>query len=158
MTYLAAEVPDCERLVKAIGWTGALSLPLNSLLFLFRVYAIFDDVKFVKIIFTCMWVGTIGCCFTAPFALSGAHIGTTDFCIFSRVKAFGSAGIVAMAVNDTLVCTAITLRIVMSIPASNMRERMNKMMSGEGMGYITKVVLQGGQQYYLYVPLDSFPL
>ena len=145
----ATEVPDCEKLVKAIGWTGALCLPLNSLLFLFRVYAIFNDQRLVKIFFTCMWILAIGCCLAAPFSLSGAHIGPTQFCIFSRVKSFGSAGIVSMAINDTLVFSAITAKIVMSVPASSTRDRFKKMLTGDGMGYITKVVLQGGQQYYL---------
>lgn len=133
----------------AIGWAAVCSVASNSLLFLIRINAIFSEDMRVKILFTLVWLAAVGCTMTSPFSLEVTHIGTTNFCGFSRVRKFASAGMVAWAVNDTLVCAAITVRIVLDASMLSGSRRLSTILSGEGVGYIARILLQGGLQYYL---------
>ncbi|TCD71616.1 hypothetical protein EIP91_007363 [Steccherinum ochraceum] len=144
-----APVGNCESFVKAIGWIGALAIPLNSLLFLFRIHAIFEGRRDIVGLFTFFWVAVVACSLTAPFSLDGIRIGETMYCTFGRVRPYGSAGIVTSAINDTLVFLAITIKLILNTPAKNSSERMRTLFSGKGMGNISRAVMQGGQQYYL---------
>lgn len=147
---IVASVDNCHDLAKAIGWLGALSFPLNSLLFFFRVRAVFNRSKFIVAIFAFTWLGTLGGSLTAPFAVDGIHIGTTRNCINSNVKAYGSAGIIANAVNDTLVFLAISTQLIMYSLADTWWARLKAFMRGQGLGHISKTLLHSGQLYYMY--------
>lgn len=81
--------------------------------------------------------------------MDGIHIGTTRFCVNSDVKPFSSAGIVVVAVHDTLVFLAIGIRLVMFSLADTWSERFKTFLSGKGMGNVSRALLHTGQLYYL---------
>lgn len=143
-----APVGDCHVLAKAIGWCGGIAMPLNSLLFFFRVRAVFNSNKFIVTLFGLLWLATLGC-LSAPFAVDGIHIGTTQYCVNSDVKSYSSAGIVIIAVHDTLVFFAITIKLTMFSLADTWPERIRTFFSGRGMGFMSKALLTTGQLYYL---------
>ncbi|KAH8087791.1 hypothetical protein BXZ70DRAFT_955161 [Cristinia sonorae] len=149
LAFDTAKVSNCESLVKSIGAFACIHIATNSLLFLFRIYAIFSGERYILAFFTFLWVAAVACSITAPFSLHGVHIGTTEYCIFDRVKPYGSAGIVGSAVNDTLVFIAISLKLMSATPAKSTSERFRRFFRGEGMGDLTRAVVHGGQQYYL---------
>lgn len=128
---------------------AAVAFALNSLLFLFRIYAIFYDHKLVKAFFSVLWFGVLACSVSTPFALSAAHIGTTKSCLIVGTAQYASASFVAVAVNDTLVCVAITAHIMLHFPAPRGMSRIKAVLSGKGMGHTTRMLLRGGLQYYL---------
>lgn len=114
-----------------------------------RVRAVYNDSLFVKTVFGIFWVGVLGACVTAPFSLEGEHIGLTQRCINSNVKAFGAAGLLAAAINDTLIFLAITYRLLtFHIPSDNWSDRFKSFARGEGMHRMSKLLLQTGQLYY----------
>ncbi|KAH8078389.1 hypothetical protein BXZ70DRAFT_659522 [Cristinia sonorae] len=149
LIFQVSNVGDCHKLAKAIGWLGALALPLNSLLFFFRVRAVFNRSKIIVAAFALFWLGTLGGALTAPFAVDGIHIGTTKNCVNSNVKSFASAGIIAAAANDTLVFLAISTQLMMYSLADTWSSRIKAFMKGQGLGHISKTLLQTGQLYYL---------
>jgi len=149
LIFQVASVNDCHQLAKAIGWLGALAFPLNSLLFFFRVRAVFYKTPVIVGLFAVLWLGTLGGSLTAPFAVDGTHIGTTQNCVNSNVKSFGSAGIIATAVNDTLVFLAISTQLVMYTLADSWSSRLKAFMKGKGLGRVSKTLLHSGQLYYM---------
>lgn len=88
---------------------------------------------------------------TAPFGLTAAHIGTTNNCIDVAVKSYTSSGLVAAAVNDTMVFVAISWKLILVSFAEGWSGRMESFFRGKYMGRISRVLLQTGQLYYLYV-------
>ena len=100
--------------------------------------------------FTVLWVATAATTITAPLSVHAAHIGPTHYCIFDRVKSYGSSGIIAGAVYDTLVLLATSAKLLVDSPWISASDRFKVLFSSEGMGYVSKAVMHGGQQYYLY--------
>lgn len=140
-------------MITAIGAVGTIAVPANSLLMYFRVSALYAHQKIVVAAFTFLWIATLAGCITAPFSLKAIHIGTTQRCIDSEVKGYGSAGIVISAVNDTLIFLAITYKLVFyHIASESWSARATSFWKGEGMGQTSKLLLKTGQLYYLYVP------
>ena len=121
-----------------------------------RVKAVYAQDRLVVGVFAFLWFATFACTITAPFSLKGIHIGTTQRCIDSEVKSFGSAGIVASAVNDTLIFFAVTYRLIFyHVASESWSSRIHSFFKGDGMGRMSKMLLQSGQIYYLYVPRDN---
>ncbi|CAL1702480.1 unnamed protein product [Somion occarium] len=147
--FQVSAVSDCHALAKAIGWCGAFGLSLNSLLFFFRVKAVFNSSKLITALFAFVWFATFACALTAPFGVDGIHIGTTGNCVNSNVKTFSSAGLIVVAVNDTLVFIAISTRLMMYSLADTWVDRFKTFFSGKGMGHMSRALLQTGQLYYL---------
>lgn len=140
---------NCHALAKAIGWCGGFALPLNSLLFFFRIRAVFNQSRIIKTAFFILWLGTLGGGLTAPFGVDGTHIGTTENCINTNVKSYSSAGIVVVAIHDTSVFLAISLRLLMYSLADTWGQRFKSFFSGGGMGNMSRSLLKSGQLYYL---------
>ncbi|KAI0072256.1 hypothetical protein K474DRAFT_1605455 [Panus rudis PR-1116 ss-1] len=144
-----APVGDCHKLAMAIGWTGGFGISLNSLLFFFRVRAVFNQTKIIIAFFALTWLATFGCAMTIPFSVDGVHIGTTKNCVNSDVKPYASAGMIVIAVNDTLVVLAISGQLMMHSLAGSFTEKVRAFFSGKGMGVMSRSILHTGQQYYL---------
>ncbi|KAI0795924.1 hypothetical protein C8Q75DRAFT_711126 [Abortiporus biennis] len=148
LIFQVGSVDDCHALAKAIGWFGGIAMPLNSLLFFFRVKAVFNHSRVMVTLFGLLWLATLGC-ISAPFAVDGIHIGTTRNCVNSSVKSYSSAGIIIVAVHDTLVFFAITFRLTSYSLADTWPEQVKTFFSGRGMGKMSKTLLHTGQLYYL---------
>ncbi|KAH8102105.1 hypothetical protein BXZ70DRAFT_1006727 [Cristinia sonorae] len=149
--FSTAPIRHCTSVAKAQGWAVAIQFPMNSLLFLFRIQAVFYGERLVIVIFTLLWLAVAATSVLAPFCFSGVPIGDTAYCIDTRLKDVGSAGIVTAAVDDTLVFLAITTKLVMVHPSSttSWSQRWKLVFIGEGMGRISRVVFRTGQLYYL---------
>ncbi|EJC99638.1 uncharacterized protein FOMMEDRAFT_93095 [Fomitiporia mediterranea MF3/22] len=148
--YLLSLVGDCQALQIAFSICFAIAVPLTSLLFFFRVRAVFNDNKPIVAFFGFLWVSVLAGCITVPFATRGVHIGPTVFCILTGVKTYSATGIVISAVNDTLVLVAISLRILYNASIDdNVGARVKAFWNGGALPKLSKSILQSGQQYYL---------
>jgi hypothetical protein len=142
-------VEDCSALQTAIGWCVAVAIPSNSLLFFFRIRAVFFTNRLIVAFFALIWASTLSN-IVVPFSINGTHIGPTKLCVNSEAKSFSSVGIVASTVNDTLVFFATTLRIMTyNIASEKWSDRWKAFVKGEGLSHVPKVLLQTGQLYYL---------
>ena len=139
---------DCQVVSDVSGWFIAFALPLNTMLFLLRIIAIFRESKLVIGIFTFIWLGTFSS-FLAPFVFTAGHIGSTSQCLVEKVTSASSSWVIAITVYDTLVFAAITLRILFDHPVMGWKDRTRLCFSGQEMGHIYRMLLQTGQMYYL---------
>ncbi|KAF8574945.1 hypothetical protein K439DRAFT_799707 [Ramaria rubella] len=144
--FHVAPISSCHDLPIIIGWCWAVAIPSTSLLFLFRIRAVFDGQRSVVCLFRILWLATLGGAITVPFALTGGHIANTNRCIPTSVKPFSSASIIASACNDTLVFIAISWRI---ITRTTVNGRVRSFFGGRNLPELSLELLRGGQQYYL---------
>lgn len=151
ITPVVASVDNCQVLSRVIGWLTAAALPLNSLLFFFRVKAVFNQSRIIVGFFAFMWLAVLAGALSQPFGIDATHIGTTHKCITTVIKSYCSSGIVIATVNDTLSFIAISVQLLMFSLADTWTARFKVFFSGRGMNHMTKLLMQTGQQYYLYV-------
>lgn len=143
---------DCAGLSKMQGWIAAFQMPVNSLLFFFRIRAVFIQQTSVVLFFAAMWVALAATSILAPLSLRGSSIGDTGQCMPYRLKDVGAVGIIVSTVYDTLVLVAISVQLLSFYhvpPRGSKTASLKTFVTGRGMGAIAKVLLQSGQVYYL---------
>jgi len=149
LCFVASPVSNCQMFAKIVGSFAALSLPFNSLLFIFRVRGVFHGNQYVVGFFCLLWLGISASSIFAPFSVHGMHIGTTRYCIPTKITTDVSIAMTISAVNDTLVFIAITVRLMMFSLENTWKERIKMLLRAQSMGSVSTIVLQSGQLYYM---------
>ena len=144
----AVDLPNCQAAAQIVAWFAAFAVPLNASLFLLRIIGVFYDMPYVRVIFTLLWMGTLGT-FAAPFAFVGTNVGPTNQCIVHSMGRSASAGFFASIFYDTMVFFAISIRLLLDNPADGWAAKAKVFISAEKMGYLSQALLQTGQVYYL---------
>jgi len=151
LIFIAGPVGNCQMMASTLGWSFAIAMPLNSLLFFFRVQAVFHMSPGIVILFAILWVCTLASIST-PFGIHHAiHVGTTNVCVQTDIKKWAMAGNAVIAVHDTLVYLAISIRLTLNnLPHSSyfVKDVLKIFFSGKGIGQISKTLLTTGQLYY----------
>lgn len=139
-------------MAKLAAWAAAIPFPINTLLFLFRILAVFHENRLVIFFFATLWLAITATALLTPWALEGVPIGDTKYCTTTKVSNDASIGIVISAVNDTLVFLAISARLLglSNVGLKSWPGRMKTFFTGDGMGKLSFLLLQTGQLYYLY--------
>jgi len=148
--FETAVVHNCTSLENAISVFYILATTGACFLFYLRVRAIFYDNFIVKAFFGFLWLSVLGASVTVPFAIGGTHIGPTQYCINSHFSSFGTASIITITVNDTLVLFAISYKLAWdNNRAATPREVAMSFLNGQGLNAVSKVLYRGGLMYYL---------
>ena len=145
---LAAPVDHCHLIGKLQSFGGGFQYIGSSLLFLFRVRAVFIGHRYVVWFFYFLWTAVVATCIAAGFALDDAPLGGTKYCFDLHMAKFGAAAMVVSAVNDTLVFVFITGKILRD-NRSPYTSVWRTFLTGEGMGKMSRLLLQSGQLYYM---------
>ncbi len=128
-----------------------MALPPNSFLFLVRVRAVFHDSKVVKVVFSVAWVAIVAGAFIQPFCFEFARFSLTKHCALSGVRLPCSSDAIVLTVYDTLVLVAISTRLPVHSVADSWVGRFRMFFGGRGMFRLSRLLLQTGQQYFVYV-------
>ena len=134
---------------QATNSLAALSLPCTSFLFVLRVYGVFRDCRILLLVFTLLWAGTLGA-ITQPFTI---HRGKTmdvgtELCL-TEVEKFSTFGLIAVAIFDTAVFIAISIRCISCGMADGWKQWTRSFFEGSSMGRVSRLLLKTGQLYYL---------
>jgi len=150
--FPAALTENCMRfLMVAIG-TYPVAMAGTTLLFFFRVRAVFNRDKFVVAFFAFTWIAVLVGSLTTIWGVVGAKIGSTNYCMVIHVEPYVASASIVMLVNDTLVFLAITWKLMGNARIdSSIRTGFRILAFGEYMPALSKALLQDGQAYYLYV-------
>jgi hypothetical protein len=154
-----------------IGTTFMLGVTTTSLLFFYRVRAVYGNSRIATAFFGFLWVSMLGLSVLVPLSLDGGvshsslinldqiayrwlyvnqHMGPTRRCIVTKTRSYTSVPIVLNAVNDTLVFLAISFRIVSyTIVGESWGARARSFWSADGLPKLSRGLLQSGQLYYL---------
>ncbi|KAJ3513401.1 hypothetical protein NLJ89_g2966 [Agrocybe chaxingu] len=145
----------CRVFCKVVEWLFAVAVPTTSLLFLFRLLAIFDRNNLVRAIFGTLWLAVVAGVLTPTQGLVGANIGPTKYCINVSVEEYVGAAAVIPLVNDTLIFLAISWKLMRNahINAHPLRSGhgpgLRGFLSGEYLPAFSRGLLHDGQAYYL---------
>jgi hypothetical protein len=129
-----------------------ISSAANTYLFLKRVHTVFLQNRMVCHFFTFLWFSGVG---ASPLTLIGLlhnnyyEIADTKHCIGPGVPDYVSAAYIVPGLFDTLVFLAVTYKILVSHRTSTPRT-WRAFCCGEALPRLSRAVLQGGQQYYMY--------
>jgi len=149
--FETAPTGNCARFEKVVDWLFPVAVSFTSLLFFFRVRAIFDNNKYVVAFFAFMWLFVLAGCLTVTQGVTGAHIGPTNYCINASLQDYVQAAAIIPLVNDTLVFLAISWRLVLNSHLDNtLKDGARMLFFGVHMPAFSRSLLQDGQVYYLY--------
>jgi len=175
MLGIVGPVRNCQTLLYILGSFVGLCLSSTSLLFLYRVRAVYSQSEIVRGFFNLLWVVMVGSSVLVPLSLEGEvspypsaqgklrtqylgsifsaclqHLGPTNRCIQTGIHTFGYTTTIINAVNDTLVFIAISYQIIAyTTYGDNWRARARSFYTAGGLPRMSKALLQGGQLYYL---------
>ncbi|KIP09455.1 hypothetical protein PHLGIDRAFT_323809 [Phlebiopsis gigantea 11061_1 CR5-6] len=158
LTFLLADVENCDSLFKTTSTLLALAPLFSSMLMFIRLRAIYlNDTRLVYA-YLCLWffssVTNFGT--TIP-SFHASHIGTTRRCIISSVHSMAAVGVIINAITDTVYFLAVSYKLLnMRQYGGTWKMRLKsffggseRYLSGVRRRGLTHALLRGGQQYYL---------
>lgn len=154
---LAAPLDNCNPMFIAIGCCSIFSILSSSFLFLRRVQAVWAGNQWVISISTVLWVLDWGSEVVVPTGVRAAHIPNTRYCIDSRLKPYVLLGGIFPVVFDTFVFLAISYKIIIMHSTLDVRISWNTLVSGKALPRLSRAILKGGQQYYLWGSSSCHP-
>ncbi|KAI0783244.1 hypothetical protein C8Q75DRAFT_726331 [Abortiporus biennis] len=149
LLFITAPIEHCHAMEIASAWVAFLAMPLNTLLFFFRIRAIFRDSRLVATAFAILWLFTLAGAVSA-FSLHSIQLGPTRYCI-AQAKPWISVGPIAIAVYDTAVYLSIGIRLTINSRefSLNRHNKIKVFFHGSGVSRISRSLLLSGQLYYL---------
>ena len=148
---IAAPTGNCKELQRAFAWMYVICIPPTSLLFFFRVRAIFSGRKYIVWFFGFMWLAVLGTALTVPQDGFATRIGLMRYCTTRiEVKPFTVVCVITSLVYDTLVLLAVTVRFVMNTHRElTLKQGVRTMMYGDYLPAFSRAMLRDNQMYYL---------
>lgn len=150
---VALPLGNCERTWKIVSYLTAITIPSTSLLFFFRLRAVYRENRVVIAFFLLLWLCVLGASSMVIFGTSAENIGSTNYCIDGSIKQYVSFGAATVIVHDTLIFFAISWRL-MGISFGEKRsfiDVLKNMILGRSLPAFSRAFLKDGQVYYLYV-------
>ncbi|KAK7691713.1 hypothetical protein QCA50_005113 [Cerrena zonata] len=144
---------NCHSLMSMAGWLLAVATPCNALLFLIRILGIFRGCYRVTIPFTLLWMSTFTCILT-PLTFKGENLLLVNRgCLMTEGGSLAAVGFMSVLLFDSMVFAAISWKVLDINLARGWRDRIRLFFGGETdtLGYISKILLQSGQIYYLAI-------
>jgi hypothetical protein len=144
-----ATIATCRIVARFVGATNIVIMPAVSGLFFMRLRAIYSPDKYVITFFGCCWLGILGIfIFDTTTILSRfSHDGQSKACF--AVLHSDALGYIAIAVYDTLMYLCISWRLASLASPNSWQDRLRSFVTGDGLGWLSKVLLRSGQTYYL---------
>ena len=142
---------DCRRITPAVEWFMVSALVLNSLVFFFRVRAVYLNSIKATVIFGLLWVTTLTQ--LLPPIASELHItdGPRNSCSsILNMEPWVVTGFIFTALFDSAVFIAISIQVLgFTSGLYSWKEQVSVFINAKGLGEITRVILQTGQIFYL---------
>jgi len=147
---LTAPIGHCVQIWKGVPWLYVVAVPATSLLFFFRVRAMFNNNLYVTLFFSFMWLAVVGGSVTSTQGVTLVPLGTTNYCTNGRMDEYVIASGIIPLVNDTLVFIAISWRLVRGSHRGPIRKGGSwSFIFGKHLPAFSRSLLQDGQVYYL---------
>jgi len=126
-----------------------IAVPATSLLFFFRVKAVYNHSRIITAFFGFIWLAIAGVSILIMLGITGDRIPYTWRCTEGLAHTYTTVPIILTAINDTLVFLAISYRMVsISMVNSTWSARARSFFRGDGLHHLSKALLKSGQAYY----------
>ena len=133
-------------------WFYAIAMPSTTLLFFFRVRAVYLDNKYIVGAFAVLWLGVLAASINSTVALASAtRIEPTNYCLPAIVSGSRiSASAIIPFVNDVLGFFAVTWRLAKNSQVDpTLKTNVKTMIFGHYLPRFSRALLQNGQIYFL---------
>ncbi|KAJ3573720.1 hypothetical protein NP233_g2246 [Leucocoprinus birnbaumii] len=145
---------SCRGINIALDSTCITSMTCTSYLFLRRLQAVYFDKPVVRWLFNFLWLASVAVSVLNPLGLAPAHIPGTSYCTVHQIhgRDWTAASRFVPAAFDSLVFLAISCKMVMDHvwrDAEGVRS-WHAFFTGN-LPPLSRALLRGGQQYYLFV-------
>ncbi|KAF9527236.1 hypothetical protein CPB83DRAFT_769032 [Crepidotus variabilis] len=143
-----APTGHCEN-IRKIQAMYPIAVPSTSLLFFFRVCALYNHNRYLVAFFFISWLSVVAGAITTTQGITGGPIGLTKYCINTRLESYVSLACIPPFVNDTLVFCATTWALMQNSYADgSLRNGLKVMVFGRYLPSFSRAILQDGQVYY----------
>ncbi|PPQ93809.1 hypothetical protein CVT25_013518 [Psilocybe cyanescens] len=152
IVFQTAPVENCSLLSMFSIWFFFVSVPSTSLLFFFRVRALYLDNRGLVSLFFLLWLSVVGGSFATSLAQQSAtKIGPSAYCIGGGMKSFSPTVGSVVVINDTMVFLAISRYLVKIAHEKEyaLHNAIKTCVFGSDLPSFSKAFLQDGQLYYL---------
>ncbi|KIM71404.1 hypothetical protein PILCRDRAFT_755055 [Piloderma croceum F 1598] len=143
-----AEKTTSEVARHLITVTNIIIMPAASGLFFIRLSAVYSHSKYIMIPFGFCWLGVLGIfayiSIEGMARCSGVNRSTECF----EVQPIDAWGYIATAIYDTFMYLAISWQLASFAAVDRWQDRLKSFVTGDGLGWLSKVLLQSGQVYY----------
>ncbi|KAJ6548660.1 hypothetical protein B0H19DRAFT_1161548 [Mycena capillaripes] len=144
----AYPLSDCNAAMLAFNGFYPILSGSTSLLFFFRVRAIYNHQRLITWFFGLLLLCALGASMTIPIGTSVAQVGTS--CIITYLAPYIGANGIAMTVFDTSVFLAISCRLLANSHVEQTRgEKVRALFRGANLHAFSKALFRDGQKYYL---------
>lgn len=148
----AHPIANCDAMRIAMGLVCPLAMASTSFLFLRRLQAVYADSRLVRWIFCFLWLATTANTITVVVGVHAERIEGTGYCAVYDIKSYAAVAEFCPAVFNTFIFFAITYRLTSSHGTHESRtSNWSKLITGKTLPRLSRALLQGGQEYYLYV-------
>ncbi|KAF4609587.1 hypothetical protein D9613_012278 [Agrocybe pediades] len=150
---ISSPIADCGKFEVAMN--GVLMAYVITITFTFylRIYAIYRDKLFVKVVYGLLWLSVVGVSGTFAKTFSATHLGPTRYCLESVNDKYLQPLAIILLTNDTLIYIGITYRLYtlfLDIESST-QQKLKLVVFGTSLPIFSKAVLQDSQLYFLII-------
>ncbi|KAJ7018993.1 hypothetical protein C8F04DRAFT_976246 [Mycena alexandri] len=151
MVFLTYPVGDCRTFHLGIALLFPLAIPSTSLLFFFRVRAVYCCSRTVTIVFGLMWLTVLGTSLLIPIVTRGVNIGPTRYCSLGDLAPYVETIGLNPGLFDTAVFLAISYRLVGNthVEYRSWRQKARAFFTGAYLPSFSKSLFIDGQLYYM---------
>ena len=124
-------------------------MPAASALFFIRLSAVYWRDKYVTAFFGSFLLAILGLFVSdsAQGVIRCSNVDQSTYCL--RARPIDASGYIATAVYDTLMYFSISWQLASFATVEKWQDRLRRFFTGDGLGWLSKVLLQSGQMYYL---------
>ncbi|KAJ7782250.1 hypothetical protein DFH07DRAFT_935447 [Mycena maculata] len=147
----------CHAFHLAIALLLPLAIALTSLLFFFRVRAVYGGARTVTIVFGLMWLSVLGTSLIIPIATRGVNIGPTPYCSLGELEAYVAIIGLNPGLFDTAVFLAISYRLVGNthVEYHSWKQKVSAFFTGAYLPSFSKSLFVDGQIYYMITVITN---
>ncbi|KAJ7842934.1 hypothetical protein B0H14DRAFT_1020816 [Mycena olivaceomarginata] len=145
---------NCRAAMVVFNSFYSLSAGCTSLLFFFRVRAIYGGQRIISWIFAFLWICVVGAAILVPIYSYAASVGSV--CIVTKIPSIVGAAATALTVHDTSVFVAISYRLLANSHREHTpTEMMRALFRGANLHTFSTALFRDGQMYYMITILSN---
>ncbi|KAF8180754.1 hypothetical protein K438DRAFT_1841767 [Mycena galopus ATCC 62051] len=157
VVFLTSPVGACRAFDLALDLLYPVAIPSTSLLFFFRVRAIYGRTRAATITFGLMWLAVLATCILVPTSTGGANIESTRYCVVAELAPYEGAVGLTPGLFDTAVFFAISYKLVGNthVEYSSWKQKARAFFTGAYLPSFSKSLFVDGQIYYMITAVSN---
>jgi hypothetical protein len=145
---ILTEITTSQVARHLITVTNIVIIPASSGLFFIRLSAVYSHDRYIMISFGLCWLGVLGVFSYISIEGMARCAGVNRMTNCFMVQPIDAWGYIATAIYDTLMYLVISWQLASLATVDRWQDQLRSFITGDGLGWLSKVLLQSGQVYY----------